>query len=256
MQFGSIVEQLRHPAVLAMTATASPQVREEIVERLGMQSPEIFVHGFDRPNISLRVDRFEKESQKLEALVHRVNWADKPGIVYVATRKNAEAIMHGLEEEGCKALFYHGGLNASERTEIQERFMSGSADVMVATNAFGMGIDKTDIRFVYHYDVSDSLDSYYQEIGRAGRDGEKAEAVLFFRQEDMGVQKFHSGEGKLEPEQIEKVAGVIADRQGPVEPVEIAEQTDLPDRKLTTVIHRLTDAGALDRRRRGGGSRG
>ncbi len=246
MQLGPTIERLGHPTVLAMTATASPEVREEIVQRLGMQSPKMFVHGFDRPNISLRVDRFEKESQKLEALVHRVNWADKPGIVYVATRKNAEAIMHALEEEGCKALFYHGGLNASERTEIQERFMSGNADVMVATNAFGMGIDKADIRFVYHYDVSDSLDSYYQEIGRAGRDGEKAEAVLFFRQEDMGIQKFHSGEGKLEAEQIEKVADVIAEQQGPVEPEEIAEQTDLSDRKLTTVINRLEDVGALE----------
>jgi ATP-dependent DNA helicase RecQ len=246
LQLGPTIERLGHPVVLAMTATASPEVREEIVQRLGMQSPKMFVHGFDRPNIFLRVDRFEKGSQKLEALVHRVNWADKPGIVYVATRKNAEAIMRALEEEGCKALFYHGGLNASERTGIQERFMSGDADVMVATNAFGMGIDKADIRFVYHYEVSDSLDSYYQEIGRAGRDGEKAEAVLFFRQEDMGVQKFHNGEGKLEPEQIEKVADVIADQQGPVEPVEIAEQTDLSDRKLTRVIHGLEDVGALE----------
>ena len=124
--------------------------------------------------------------------------------------------------------------------------MSGQAEVIVATNAFGMGVDKADVRFVYHYDVSDSLDSYYQEIGRAGRDGEKAEAVLFFRQEDLGVQKFRAGEGKLEQEQIEQVADVISDQKGPVEPEEIADKTNLSERKLATVIHRLEDVGALE----------
>jgi ATP-dependent DNA helicase RecQ len=246
LQLGPAIERLGHPVVLAMTATASPEVRQEIAERLGMRDPKIFVHGFDRPNIYLRVDRFPNESEKMQALVHRVRWADKPGIVYVATRKNAEEIMRLLGEEGVEALFYHGGLKASDREDIQERFMSGRAEVIVATNAFGMGVDKADIRFVYHYDISDSLDSYYQEIGRAGRDGEKAEAVLFFRQEDLGVQKFRAGEGKLEPKQIEQVADVISDQEGPVEPEEIADKTDLSERKLTTVIHRLEDVGALE----------
>lgn len=246
LQLGPAIERLGHPVVLAMTATASPEVRQEIAERLGMRDPKIFVHGFDRPNIYLRVDRFPKESEKMQALVHRVRWADKPGIVYVATRKNAEEIMRLLGEEGVEALFYHGGLKASDREEIQERFMSGQAEVVVATNAFGMGVDKADVRFVYHYDVSDSLDSYYQEIGRAGRDGEKAEAVLFFRQEDLGVQKFRAGEGKLEPEQIERVADLISDQEGPVEPEEIADKTDLSERKLAAAIHRLEEVGALE----------
>ncbi|MGI8961598.1 MAG: helicase-related protein [Bryobacteraceae bacterium] len=154
--------------------------------------------------------------------------------------------MRLLAEEGVEALFYHGGLKASDREDIQERFMSGQAEVIVATNAFGMGVDKADVRFVYHYDVSDSLDSYYQEIGRAGRDGKKAEAVLFFRQEDLGVQKFRSGEGKLEPEKIEQVADVISDEESSVEPEEIADKTELSDRKLATVIHRLEDVGVLE----------
>src|SRR5579884_876541 len=246
LQLGSTIERLGHPTVLAMTATASPQVRQEIVERLGMRKPKVFVQDFDRPNIYLRVDRFQNEDEKMQALVHRVHWAEKPGIVYVATRKKAEEIMRALDEEGVHALFYHGGLKASERAGIQEKFMSDSAEVIVATNAFGMGIDKANVRFVYHYDIPDSLDSYYQEIGRAGRDGERAEAVLFFRPEDLGVQKFRSSEGKLEPKQIERVADVIADQEGPVEAEEISEQTNLSERRLANVIHRLEDVGALE----------
>lgn len=246
LQLRPVIERLGHPVILAMTATASPEVRDEIIDRLGMRRPEVFVHGFDRPNIYLRVDHFDSEDKKVEALVHRVRWAGKPGIVYVATRKNAEQIMRLLDEDGVHALFYHGGLRASERRDIQDQFMTGDAEVIVATNAFGMGIDKADIRFVYHYDISDSIDSYYQEIGRAGRDGNKAEAALFFRDEDIGSQAFKTGEGKLDAEQVEHVAAVIADQEGPVEPAEVAEQVDVPERKLTSTIQRLEDVGALE----------
>jgi ATP-dependent DNA helicase RecQ len=246
LQLGPAIERLGHPTVLAMTATASGEVREEIISRLGMRNAKVFVHGFDRPNIYLRVDHYESEDQKLEALIHRVHWADKPGIVYVGTRKAAENIMRQLDEEGVRALFYHGGLKASDRNHIQEQFMSGGAEVIVATNAFGMGIDKADIRFVYHFDISDSLDSYYQEIGRAGRDGEKAEAVLFFRPEDLGTASFKAGESKLDPAEAERVAEIIADQEGPVEPEEISEQANLSERKLVTAIHRLEDVGALE----------
>jgi ATP-dependent DNA helicase RecQ len=228
-----------------MTATASREVRDEIVSRLDMKKAKILVHGFDRPNIFLRVDHYDTEAKKLEALIHRVRWAEKPGIVYVGTRKTAETIMRQLHDEGVRALFYHGGLKASERTSIQEQFMSGEAEVIVATNAFGMGIDKSDIRFVYHYDISDSLDSYYQEIGRGGRDGEKAEAVLFFRAEDIGASSFKASEGRLNPDEAERVAEVIADQGGPVEPGEISDQANLSERKLVTAIHRLEDVGAL-----------
>ncbi|MBV9613132.1 MAG: ATP-dependent DNA helicase RecQ [Acidobacteriaceae bacterium] len=246
LQLGAAIKRLGHPVVLAMTATASREVRDEIVERLGLQKPKILVHGFDRPNIYLRVDRFEREDEKLEALIRRVRWAEKPGIVYVSTRKMAEDIMRALAEENIEALFYHGGLKASERHDIQDQFMSGNAEVIVATNAFGMGVDKPDIRFVYHHDISESLDAYYQEIGRGGRDGEKAEAVLFFRQEDFGVAKFRSSEGKLAPEQVEQVAEAIASKQGPIEVQDIAAEAKLSERKLTSAIHRLEDVGALE----------
>lgn len=246
LRIAPAIERLGHPVILAMTATASPDVRREIAERLGMRDPEVIVHGFDRPNIALRVDHFETEKDKLDALTRRVLWAEKPGIVYVATRKNAETIMRALADAGVDSLFYHAGLKAKERTEIQDRFMSGDAEVIVATNAFGMGVDKADIRFVYHYDISGSLDAYYQEVGRAGRDGEKAEAILFYRDANVGTQKFRTGQGKLEPEQVRKVVQVIAEEGGPVPADQVVEAVELSDRRVATALHRLADVGAVE----------
>ena len=245
LALGGVIEALGHPVVLALTATAAPEVRQEIVERLGMRDPKIFVRGFDRPNINLRVDAFQTEDEKLAALTRRVRFAEKPGIIYVATRKNAEAIMGALLEEGIDSVFYHAGLKAQDRHEIQERFMKGESEVIVATNAFGMGIDKADVRFVYHYDITGSLDSYYQEIGRAGRDGNPAEAVLFFRRHNVALRKFQAGSGKLDTHKIEKIAEVIEREIGPVDAGAIAEEADLSLRKVKSAIHRLEEAGAL-----------
>jgi len=246
LNLGSVIELLGHPTVLALTATAGPEVRMEIVDRLGMRDPKLIVNGFDRPNISLRVDVFQTEDDKLDSLTRRVRFADKPGIVYAATRKNAESIMGILNETGVDALFYHAGLKAREREAIQERFMSGGADVIVATNAFGMGIDKSDVRFVYHFDISDSLDSYYQEIGRAGRDGEPAEAVLFYRPENLNLRKFQAGGGTLRSQDIARVASIIERDNGSVEVKDIAKETKLSARKVVTIINRLEDVGALE----------
>jgi len=184
-----VIESLQHPPTLAMTATASNEVRQEIVQRLGLRNPRIIVHGFDRPNISLRVDTFSRKEDKRDAVRRRVEFADKPGIIYVATHRNAETLAKDLQLCGVDAVFYHGGLKPREREEIQNRFMNDEVPVIVATNAFGMGVDKPDIRFVYHADVSESLDGYYQEIGRAGRDGRPAEAVLFYRHQDINAQQ-------------------------------------------------------------------
>jgi ATP-dependent DNA helicase RecQ len=246
LHLGAVLERLGHPPVLAMTATASPEVREEIVQRLAMRGHKTIVLGLDRPNIHLRVDHFPTEREKTEALIHRIRWANKPGIVYVATRKKAEEVMALLAAESIRASFYHGGLKAKERADVQEQFMSNDTEVIIATSAFGMGIDKPDIRFVYHHDVPNSLDSYYQEIGRGGRDGESAEALLFFRPEDLGVQKFLSGESRLAPEQVEQIADYVADQEGPVEPDEIADKSNLSERKVVKALHRLEDVGAVE----------
>lgn len=246
LRLGRVIEALGRPRVLALTATATEKVRAEIVERLGMRSAKIFVRGFDRPNIYLRVDHYKTEEDKREALVHRVRWADKPGIVYTGTRKAAEELMRALAGEGIEALFYHGGLKGKERHEIQERFMSGAAQVIVATNAFGMGVDKPDIRFVYHYHPSDSLDSYYQEIGRAGRDGAQSEAILFYRHADIGSQRYKAAGGKVDSDLLQRVLERIGERGGSVEPKELAKQLGISSRKLTSALQGLDDAGAVE----------
>src|SRR5579885_3224876 len=208
LRLGSVIEELGHPRVLALTATAALPVRTEILERLNMRDPRVVVQGFDRPNIWLGVETYYDESEKKRALLERVSEAEKPGIVYVATRKHAEEIATGLQERGVKAAFYHAGMRAKEREQVQNAFMQDELEVIVATTAFGMGVNKENVRFVFHYDISDSVDSYYQEIGRAGRDGEQADAILFYSSKDLGIQRFLNSSGKVDADQVELVARV------------------------------------------------
>jgi ATP-dependent DNA helicase RecQ len=192
---GRVVEALGHPTVVALTATASARVREEIVTRLGMRDPLVRVSGFDRATIHLSVERFHDEQGKRRALAAHVEELDGPGIVYAATRADVEEI---AGEVG--AVAYHAGLPKREREAIQDAFMEDDARVVVATTAFGMGVDKPDVRWVLHADIPDSVDSYWQEVGRAGRDGEPARAILLYRPEDVGVRRFFAASGKLDGE--------------------------------------------------------
>jgi ATP-dependent DNA helicase RecQ len=247
LKLGAVIEALGHPTVLALTATASEEVRQEILERLGMRDPRVIVCGFDRPNIWLGVETFPDESAKRQTLIDRAADAPKPGIIYVSTRRHAEEIGGALVDRGINAVWYHGGMNAKERARIQEQFMTGEAPIIVATSAFGMGIDKPDVRFVYHYEVPESLDAYYQEIGRAGRDGEDAEAILFYRSQDFGVHKFFAGGGKLDAETVERVAEAVNRAGAPVDAGELRDKTALSKTKITQALNRLEEAGAVER---------
>jgi ATP-dependent DNA helicase RecQ len=246
LKLGAVAEALGRPPILALTATASPPVREEIVARLGMRDPALFVRGFDRPNIWLGVERFRDEEAKRRALIERVAAEPKPGIVYAATRRGAEECAADLREAGVDALAYHGAMNKGDREEAQGRFMSDDIEVIVATTAFGMGVDKPDVRFVFHSEVADSVDSHYQEVGRAGRDGGDARAVLFYRPEDLGLRRFFAGSGQVDLEELLRVAGAVAEAGGPVDPVDLREETDLSQTKLTTAVSRLEDVGAVE----------
>ncbi|MDP9406344.1 MAG: RecQ family ATP-dependent DNA helicase [Actinomycetota bacterium] len=245
LRLGDVVERLGHPVVLALTATASPPVRDEIVERLAMRDPAVVVRGFDRPEISLAVETFTDADAKEQALVTRAISEAKPGIVYTATRKWTQRYADAIAELGLVAEPYHAGLKRSERERVQNAFMDGSVDVVVATTAFGMGIDKADVRFVLHAEPADSLDSYYQEIGRAGRDGKPAQAVLFHRQEDLGLRRFFAS-GLPAEDDLRRVATLLAHAPGPVSTKDLAKQVGLTPARLTNLVNLLEQAGAVE----------
>ncbi|MDP9019944.1 MAG: RecQ family ATP-dependent DNA helicase, partial [Actinomycetota bacterium] len=247
LRLGAVIEELGHPPVLALTATASPVVRDEVVARLGLRDPVVVVQGFDRPNLRLEVETHREERGKRDALVARVGDLDGTGIVYVATRRRAEELAALLEEAaGVRALAYHGGMKAKERRHNQAAFMNGEVDVMVATTAFGMGIDKPDVRYVVHYDVPESVDAYYQEVGRAGRDGAPALALLLWRPEDLGLRRFFAAGGQVDTDELERVAALASAAGRPVDAGELAETADVSPHRLELALSRLEDAGAVD----------
>ncbi|MGE5636864.1 MAG: RecQ family ATP-dependent DNA helicase [Nocardioidaceae bacterium] len=246
LRLGALVEALGHPTVCALTATASPPVRDEIVTRLGMDEPVLVVRGFDRPGIWLGVERFREADDKRRALLDAVAAAERPGIVYVATRREADELARELSDRGLAAEAYHAGLGSARRDEIQSAFMDDALDAIVATTAFGMGVDKPNVRFVFHAAPSESLDAYYQEIGRAGRDERPARALLFYRPEDLGVRRFFASGGRLDAEQLEEVADAVREARGPLTADELRERTELSESKLMGALTRLEEAGALD----------
>ena len=252
LQLGAVIESLGHPVTLALTATASPLVRQEIVERLGMNAPIEIVKGFDRPNIHLSVHRAYEEAEKLPALLHCIEQtveeqAKKPGIVYAATRKAAEMIAAELQQRGIEAAAYHAGMKGTDRDHIQTQFMQDELAVIVATTAFGMGIDKANVRFVYHYHVPGSIDAYYQEIGRAARDNNSAEAKLFYWPDDMKLQRFFTGGGQVDEETLAEMAELLKTASSPPAEDELREEFGLSRAKLATALDSLEAAGLIER---------
>ncbi|MGN9781658.1 RecQ family ATP-dependent DNA helicase [Nonomuraea sp. ZG12] len=256
LRLGAVAEALGRPVIAALTATAAPPVRAEIVERLGMRDPLQVVQGFDRANIRLEVRRSSGDG--VEQVADAVRELDVPGLIYTSTRKGTGELAGRLADGGVRAAAYHAGMRRAERDGVQEAFMAGEVDVVVATSAFGMGIDKPDVRFVVHAQVPGSLDSYYQEIGRAGRDGEPAAGVLFYHEEDLGLQRFFTG-ALPDEETLARVAeavraggGTDSKRQGDgtrdgggTDRKRLREGLGLTARRLTSLLNLLEKAGAV-----------
>ena len=210
LRLNEAAERLGRPQVIALTATATTKVRADISEQLGLASPRFLVAGFDRPNLALRVVHVSTEKEKLETLRQVIKSSTGSGIIYAATRKSVEQIAAKLKMSGLSIEPYHGGMGELERTRAQDSFMSGRVRAIVATNAFGMGIDKRDIRFVIHYHLPGSIEAYYQEVGRAGRDGLPAECLLLFNYADTRTQQFFIEGNHPPPELIRRVYHEIA----------------------------------------------
>ena len=185
-----VIRSLGNVRTLALTATATPYVRSDIIQQLGLQRPQTFISGFDRPNLRIEVVHVEKEREKITRIKRLAQSHEGSGIVYTSTRKAVEQVGRELKTAGLRISTYHAGMSDAIRVRAQEDFMSGRTQMIVATNAFGMGIDKRDIRFVAHYQMPGSIEAYYQEIGRAGRDGLPSTCVLLFNYADKNTHDF------------------------------------------------------------------
>ncbi len=200
------IEEIGRPQVAALTATATPYVRADIIEQLNLREPRAFVSGFDRPNLSIRVVHTQKEREKISHIRALASaHSSGSGIIYASTRKAVEQVTNRLLSAGLNVIGYHAGMDEAARTSAQEDFMAGRAQMIVATNAFGMGIDKPDIRFVAHYQMPGSIEAYYQEIGRAGRDGLPSDCVLLFNYADKRTQDYFIEGSYPPPETVAKV---------------------------------------------------
>jgi ATP-dependent DNA helicase RecQ len=200
LRLSASIEEIGRPQIAALTATATPYVRSDIIEQLKLKEPRAFVSGFDRPNLSISVVHTQKEREKI-AHIRSLAAREGSGIIYTSTRKAVEQVTGRLQSAGLNAIGYHAGMDEAARTKAQDDFMSGRSQMIVATNAFGMGIDKPDIRFVVHHHLPGSIEAYYQEIGRAGRDGLPSACVLLFNYADKRTQDYFI-EGSYPPPEI------------------------------------------------------
>ncbi len=252
LALGALADELGRPTVLALTATAPPLVREEIVKRLGLREPEVVVRPVARPNLRFEVVACSSEDVKRRELIQLMRRLRRPGIVYCSTVKDVEELGALCRLARIPAEIYHGRLTKAERDHAHQRFMSsGKRIVMIATSAFGLGVDKPDIRYVIHYQVPGSLEAYVQEAGRAGRDGIAARCILLWYPQDLDVQKHFLAEGPASRGQIKKVVdGLRAwsnDGQA-VEPGVLAMSTEVGITRTKAILEGLRDAGLVEER--------
>jgi ATP-dependent DNA helicase RecQ len=258
-KLGRFREWLGGVQTVALTATATARVRDDIVEVLGLKKPKQFMSGFARPNLHFGVVQKANDRDKDEELGNFLKTQDGAGIIYAATRKRCESLVEWISEKlKISVGAYHAGLMMDQRKAIQERFMSNQLRVIVATNAFGMGIDKSDLRFVIHYNIPGSLEAYYQEAGRAGRDGADSQCVLFYSFQDRYIQEFFIENNYPPREVIQSVYEFLLKREE--DPIEMTLEEirdalglSISPEGIGSSLQILARTGVLDRLESGGG---
>jgi ATP-dependent DNA helicase RecQ len=243
LRLGPVIERLGHPPVAALTATAAPPTRADIAARLGLRDPAEVVASFDRPELHLTGHLFHDDDLRRREVVERARESSEQGIglVYCATRKDTVAYADDLRARGVHAAAYHAGMKGTDRDAVHERFLDGAITVVVATSAFGMGIDKPDVRFVLHAASPASLDAYYQEIGRAGRDGGPAQVTLLHHANDLSLQRFLTAR-RPRPAALRAVLDSLAE---PATPKELRTGSGLGPARATAALNLLEQAGAV-----------
>lgn len=201
----AMTDGAKRPQIIALTATATPKVRDDIAAQLGLHRPASFIAGFDRPNLMLRVVQCKSDDERIARAAQIIKRSEGTGIIYASTRKAVEEITADLKNLDLKIAGYHAGMSEQVRAKAQDRFMSGELQAIVATNAFGMGVDKRDLRFVTHYNLPGSIEAYYQEVGRAGRDGLPSVCTLLFNYADTRTHEFFIEGNYPEPDLIRDV---------------------------------------------------
>ncbi len=247
LRLADVIESFGRPPVLALTATAAPPVQADITRQLRMRSPEVIVADFDRPTISLAVRRARHGLPEAQAIDDRtvevVIEHDTPTLVYALTHARCESVTDRLKLDAYRAAPYHAGMSAGRRAEVQDAFFAGRLDVVVATSAFGMGIDKPDIRTVVHAGVPGSLDEYYQEIGRAGRDGKPAAAVLVHDARTVRIPRLLAARAHIPDRTVHAVVDALEATRGRVTLAELAEAGGVAKATVERVVDELLELG-------------